>query len=79
MELWQNNEKYPVGLYYLPKKVHAYICCHGNTIYLLQLDEEVASAHLEHLGVKLTKLTKEQAEYLDIDQGGPFKPDYYRY
>lgn len=52
-----------------------------NRIYgiYFQLDEEVASAHLEHLGVKLTKLTTEQAEYLDISKDGPFKPDYYRY
>ena len=63
IELWVNNEKYPVGLYYLPKK----------------LDEEVAAAHLDHLGVKLTTLTNKQAEYLDINKEGPFKPDYYRY
>ncbi|PSN54773.1 Adenosylhomocysteinase A [Blattella germanica] len=44
-----------------------------------QLDEEVAALHLEHLGVKLTKLTKKQAEYLGIPEGGPFKPDHYRY
>ena len=44
-----------------------------------KLDEEVAEAHLEHLGVKLTKLTKDQSSYLDIPSEGPFKPDHYRY
>lgn len=44
-----------------------------------QLDEQVAALHLDHLGVKLTKLTLEQAEYLGIPQGGPFKPEHYRY
>jgi len=51
------------GVYTLPKK----------------LDEEVARLHLKRLGVKLTKLTKKQAQYLGIPVGGPFKPDYYRY
>ena len=45
----------------------------------LQLDEEVAEAHLEQLGVKLTKLNKKQADYLGISHDGPYKPDYYRY
>ncbi|MEM7383458.1 MAG: adenosylhomocysteinase [Verrucomicrobiota bacterium] len=65
MELWQNKDKdtYEKKLYMLPK----------------HLDEKVASLHLEKLGAKLTRLTKEQAEYLDIPQDGPFKPDYYRY
>ncbi|CAH1397574.1 unnamed protein product [Nezara viridula] len=63
IELWTKNEKYPVGVYILPKK----------------LDEEVAALHLDHLGVKLTKLTTEQAQYLDIPVEGPYKPDYYRY
>ncbi|KAK2142774.1 S-adenosyl-homocysteine hydrolase [Paralvinella palmiformis] len=44
-----------------------------------KLDEEVAAAHLEHLGVKLTKLTGEQAEYLGVPKEGPFKPEHYRY
>jgi adenosylhomocysteinase len=44
-----------------------------------KLDEEVARLHLEKLGVKLTKLTGEQAEYLGINPDGPFKPDTYRY
>ena len=45
----------------------------------LQLDEEVAAAHLEHLGVKLTKLSDDQASYLGIPKEGPFKVDHYRY
>ncbi len=61
--LWTEPEKYPVGVYTLPK----------------HLDEEVARLHLEQLGVKLTKLTSQQAEYLGIPVGGPFKPEYYRY
>ena len=44
-----------------------------------QLDEEVAAAHLDHLGVKLTKLTPDQAKYLGVPQEGPYKPDIYRY
>ena len=44
-----------------------------------QLDEEVARLHLEKLGVKLTKLTPQQAEYLGVPADGPFKPEYYRY
>ncbi len=46
---------------------------------MFQLDEEVAALHLEHLGVKLTKLTDHQAEYLGIPKEGPFKADFYRY
>jgi adenosylhomocysteinase len=61
--LWTETEKYPVGVYTLPK----------------HLDEEVARLHLEQLGVKLTKLTQAQAEYLGIPVTGPFKPEYYRY
>jgi adenosylhomocysteinase len=57
------TKKYPIGVHLLPKK----------------LDEEVARLHLGKLGVKLTKLTKEQAEYLGIPDSGPFKPDFYRY
>ena len=45
----------------------------------LQLDEEVASLHLAKLGVKLTKLTPDQAEYIGVAAEGPFKPEYYRY
>ena len=61
--LWTEPDKYPVGVYTLPK----------------HLDEEVARLHLEQLGVKLTKLTQAQAEYLGIPVTGPFKPEYYRY
>jgi len=61
--LWTESDKYPIGVYTLPK----------------HLDEEVARLHLEQLGVKLTKLTPKQAEYLGISVTGPFKPDYYRY
>ena len=57
------NNKYEVGVYTLPKK----------------LDEEVARLHLDKLGVKLTTLTKEQAEYLNLPLEGPYKPDMYRY
>jgi adenosylhomocysteinase len=63
IELFQNTENYPVGVYVLPK----------------HLDEKVAELHLGALGVKLTKLTDEQAEYIGVDPGGPFKPDHYRY
>jgi adenosylhomocysteinase len=63
IELWCNPGKYKVGVYTLPKK----------------LDEKVAHLHLEKLGVKLTKLTKKQADYLGIPADGPFKPDHYRY
>jgi adenosylhomocysteinase len=52
-----------------------------NKVYVLpkKLDEEVARLHLHHLGVKLTRLTKEQAEYLGVEIEGPYKPDHYRY
>merc|ERR1719365_421552 len=63
IELWRNTAAYPLGVHMLPKK----------------LDEEVAAAHLKHLGVGLTTLTSEQAKYLGIPQQGPFKPDHYRY
>ncbi|HQL82220.1 MAG TPA: adenosylhomocysteinase, partial [Spirochaetota bacterium] len=54
---------------------------HENRVYTLskKLDEEVARLHLGKLGVKLTKLTKEQADYLGIPADGPYKPDHYRY
>ena len=61
--LWTEPEKYPLGVYMLPKK----------------LDEEVARLHLEKLGVKLTKLTEKQAAYLGVPVEGPFKPEFYRY
>ena len=63
IELFNNLENYPTGVYVLPK----------------HLDEKVARAHLDALGVKLTMLTDEQAEYLDMDPTGPFKPEHYRY
>ncbi|XP_072101100.1 adenosylhomocysteinase [Mobula birostris] len=63
IELWTNPEKYPVGIHFIPKK----------------LDEAVAAAHLEKLGVKLTKLTEDQSSYLSVPVDGPFKPDHYRY
>ncbi len=63
LALWTETDKYDVGVHLLPKK----------------LDEEVARLHLDKLGVKLTKLTKEQAEYLHVPVEGPFKPEYYRY
>ncbi len=61
--LWNEADKYEVGVHTLPK----------------HLDEEVARLHLEQLGVKLTKLTPKQSEYLGIPVEGPFKPDHYRY
>jgi adenosylhomocysteinase len=63
IELFTNPKKYPVGVYMLPK----------------HLDEEVARLHLDMLGVKLTKLTQKQSEYLHIPVEGPYKPDHYRY
>ena len=63
IELFNNLAKYPIGVYVLPK----------------HLDEKVASLHLGALGAKLTRLTDGQAEYLDLDPKGPFKPEHYRY
>ena len=63
IELWENTEKYKNDIYVLPK----------------HLDEKVAILHLDKLGAKLTKLSKEQADYINVDQAGPFKPDAYRY
>ena len=63
IELWKNYSKYENKVYVLPKN----------------LDEKVAKLHLEKLGVKLTRLSKEQAEYINVDQDGPFKKDEYRY
>ena len=63
LDLWKNKDTYKVGVYTLPKK----------------LDEEVARLHLEKIGVKLTTLTKKQAEYLGVPVEGPYKPDHYRY
>ena len=63
VELFTKPEAYPVGVYVLPK----------------HLDEEVARLHLDALGVKLTSLSQEQADYLGLSVEGPFKPDTYRY
>jgi adenosylhomocysteinase len=57
------KNNYEIGVYRLPK----------------HLDEEVARLHLDQLGVKLTKLTKEQSEYIGVQQNGPYKPEHYRY
>ena len=63
IELWNNSKNYEKKVYVLPKN----------------LDEKVASLHLEKLGVKLTKLTDDQSDYLGLSPQGPFKPDHYRY
>jgi adenosylhomocysteinase len=63
LELHQHNEKYEKKVYILPK----------------HLDEEVARLHLGHLGVKLTTLTKAQADYLGVPVEGPYKSEIYRY
>jgi adenosylhomocysteinase len=63
LDLWKNKDIYKVGVYTLPKK----------------LDEEVARLHLDKIGVKLTKLSAKQAEYLGVPVEGPYKPDHYRY
>ncbi|OGT42519.1 MAG: adenosylhomocysteinase [Gammaproteobacteria bacterium RIFCSPHIGHO2_12_FULL_37_34] len=63
IELWRRAGTYPIGVHILPK----------------HLDEMVARLHLDKLGVKLTELTDEQANYLNVSKKGPFKPDYYRY
>ena len=63
IELWKNAGTYENKVYVLPKS----------------LDEEVARLHLEKIGVKLTQLTQEQADYISVDVNGPYKPDYYRY
>ena len=63
LALWTEPNKYTVGVHRLPK----------------ELDEEVARLHLEKIGVRLSKLTSKQSEYLGIPVTGPFKPDHYRY
>ena len=63
LDLNQNAAKYGKNVFMLPKK----------------LDEQVARLHLDHLGVKLTKLTKDQADYIGVPVDGPYKPDHYRY
>ncbi len=63
LDLWKNKDIYKTGVYRLPK----------------YLDEEVARLHLDKIGAKLTKLSKEQAEYLGVPLEGPYKPEHYRY
>jgi len=63
IELWHNHGNYENKVYTLPK----------------HLDEKVAALHLGRLGVKLTQLSKKQADYIDVEQKGPFKPNHYRY
>ena len=63
IDLWKNRDSYKVGVYRLPK----------------QLDEEVARLHLAKLGAKLTKLSKQQADYIGVPVEGPYKPEHYRY
>ena len=63
IELWTNKAKYETKVYTLPK----------------HLDEKVALLHLDKLGAKLTKLSKDQADYIGVPQAGPFKPEHYRY
>ena len=63
IDLWRKKDEYKVGVYTLPK----------------YLDEEVARLHLEKIGVKLTTLSKKQAEYIGVPVEGPYKPEHYRY
>jgi adenosylhomocysteinase len=63
IDLWQKRSEYKIGVYRLPK----------------YLDEEVARLHLEKIGVKLSKLSKEQADYIGVNVNGPYKPEHYRY
>ena len=63
IELWKNNKNFEKKVYVLPK----------------HLDEKVAYLHLKKVGANLTKLEKDQAEYIGVNTEGPFKPDHYRY
>jgi adenosylhomocysteinase len=63
VELFTKTDQYPLGVHTLPK----------------HLDEKVARLHLDALGVKLSQLTKEQAEYIGVPVDGPYKPEHYRY
>jgi adenosylhomocysteinase len=63
IELWKRKENYENKVYMLPKR----------------LDEKVAKLHLGRIGAELTELNNEQAEYIGVEQKGPYKPDYYRY
>ena len=63
IELWNNSDKYENKVYFLPK----------------YLDEKVARLHLAKVGVHLTTMSKEQADYIGVPVEGPYKPEYYRY
>jgi adenosylhomocysteinase len=63
IELWTKNDQYEKKVYVLPK----------------HLDEKVARLHLDSLGVKLTELSPDQADYIGVPVEGPYKPDHYRY
>jgi len=63
IELWGSPQKYPIGVYVLPK----------------HLDEKVARLQLAKLGAQLTELTDQQARYIGVDKKGPYKTDHYRY
>jgi len=63
IELWTNGDSYENQVYILPK----------------HLDEKVARLHLARIGVKLTELSKDQADYIGVTVEGPFKPEHYRY
>jgi adenosylhomocysteinase len=63
IELWNNVGRYERKVYVLPK----------------HLDEKVAALHLDKLGVKLTKLSAAQADYIGVKDAGPYKPEHYRY
>jgi adenosylhomocysteinase len=63
LDLWKNKDSYENKVYVLPKK----------------LDEEVARLHLEKIGVKLTKLSQAQADYIGVPVEGPYKAEFYRY
>ena len=63
VELFTKNDEYELGVHTLPK----------------HLDEKVARLHLDALGVRLSRLTKEQADYIGVSVDGPYKPEHYRY
>ena len=63
LDLWKNKDTYKIGVYVLSK----------------QLDEEVARLHLQKIGVKLTRLTKKQADYVGVPIKRPYKSEHYRY
>ena len=63
IELWKKGDEYKNEVYILPK----------------HLDEKVARLHLAKIGVKLTELSKDQADYIGVTKSGPFKPEHYRY